>query len=114
MMSQAEFKLFVYQPLDRLYHILWGMKGTDVLKLLRELQQGLAAYSAMHPLDKETQFKALEMMARVERTARKEFVRWKKREILKTRPDLSHPARRQTLKQLISAEWGAIYAKSSY
>ena len=114
MMSHAEFKMFVNQPLRNLYLVLSRMKGQEVLRLLRELQMGLAGYSKAYTLDQETQMKALSMLARVERTARKEFIRYRRAEILRERPELRLPERAQSLKEIINVEWGRVYGANAY
>lgn len=114
MMAHAEFKTFVNQPLRNLYLVMSRMKGQEVLRLLRELQMGLAAYSKAYSLDRETQMKALSMLARVERTARKGFIQYRKAEILRDRPDLRLPDRAQTVKEIINLEWGKVYGANAY
>lgn len=114
MMSHAEFKMFAHQPLHKLYAVLRGMSGKDVLKLLRELQIGLASYSIAYTLDKNTQMLALGMLRRVEKTAFKEFARYKKMQIFRDRPDLRVAERAQTVKEMVNAEWGRVYAANSY
>lgn len=99
---------------EKMKRKLRGVSFHGKMKVMRDLQIGLAAYSAKNKMD-GVQMGLLGAIQHVERLAREEFFQSRTAHIIRLNPThLSRPSFMQTVKQQVAEEWLSTYRKYAY